>query len=86
MLILNLALEVDINKEISRFSRYILVQILNCDRPKGANAQQLLEVYNVYNLEGACLGVVVNVTMLGVDIKEKHAERSETFDAQLCTV
>ena len=86
VLFFNLALEVDVDKEISGFSRNVLVQILNCNRPKSVDAEQFLEVYNVDNLEGACLGVVVNVTMLGIDIEEEHEKRSKAFNAQLCAV
>lgn len=86
VLFFNLALEVDVNKEIAALRGYRRVDILDCNGPQSVLADQLLEVNQVQHFKLACLGVVVDVAMLCVHVQEEHTEAAEAVDAEVGAV
>lgn len=70
VLLLYVALEMDIDEEVAAFLSHGGVSALDGDRPERLDAQQILEVQNVDDLEGPSLCVVIDVAVLGIDVQE----------------
>ena len=55
---------------------------MNGDGPKRLNTQQVLEVNNIHDFKRIGLRIVIDVTMLRIDIEKEHLEASETLNAE----